>query len=66
MELSKYLYAFNHVISNGRNEEGVYSLGELTALHIPAQRERSYWPSVNNNSGLTVNKHTGFSVNDFC
>ena len=33
MKLSKYLYAFNHVISNGRNEEGVYSLGELTAWH---------------------------------
>jgi hypothetical protein len=35
-------------------------------VHIPAQRERSYWPSVNAYSGLTVNNHTGFSVNDFC
>jgi hypothetical protein len=33
MKLSKYLYAFNHVISEGRKEADAYFLGELTAWH---------------------------------
>lgn len=33
MKLSKYLYAFNHVISQGRKEEGVYFFKELSAWH---------------------------------
>jgi hypothetical protein len=33
MKLSKYLYAFNHVLSQGREDAGVYFLGELTAWH---------------------------------
>jgi len=39
---------------------------KIKAMHIPPQREHSYWPSVNTYSGFTVNNHTGFSVNDFC
>jgi hypothetical protein len=33
MKLSKYLYAFNHVIASGSKREGVYVLGELNAWH---------------------------------
>jgi hypothetical protein len=52
-----YLHSTDNIFSN------IWNSGQL---HIPAQRERSYWPSVNAYSGLTVNNHTGFSVNDFC
>jgi len=37
----------------------------LLRLHIPAQSERPFRPSVNAYSGFTVNSHSGFSVNDF-
>ena len=45
-----------------KNHRNFIKVGKL---HILAQRERSFWPSVNTYSGFTVNNHTAFSVNDF-